>query len=623
MLKTALHFIKIYLMFILVFVVLKFVFIGCYYKLYSDISFFDFSSIILHGLKLDAAVAGYFTIIPALLLCVAQWGNFKVVDFLQKVYCACIALFISVCVIADLVLYEHWGFRLDSTPFFYFFSSPREALGSGSTLMIFIGAISVLVLFGLLYYLFTRVILGNKAEMKRDRDKGLKIKNTLILILLTGLLFIPIRGGFNISSNNISRVYYSTEMKYNHAATNPIFSLLESLTRSKKFSSQYRFMPDDEASAVFSELVEQKPDENVLAADSLSVPQLFTTERPNILFFVLESFMSKTMQTLGGLPNIAINMDEFAKEGISFTNFYANGFRTDKGLVAIFSAYPAQPTTSIMKYPRKTQNMPSLPRVLKNEGYNLQYYFGGDPDFTNMRSYLYSMGIDKIMSYKDFPLDQQLRKNGALDHLLLQRVISDLKNEQPQEPFMKIIQTSSSHSPYDVPFYREGMDKPYYNTVAYADSCIGSFVQEFKKTKLWDNTIIVLVADHTDPVEGEINNAMPERYHIPFVIIGGPVSKPRQIDVYGSQIDIIATLLHQFNIPSDEFIFSKNLLNDHSPHFAFYTFPNLFGMITDKSQVVYDCESDRVLFEDGESASDNLIKGKAFLQKLYDDIDRR
>ena len=92
-----------------------------------------------------------------------------------------------------------------------------------------------------------------------------------------------------------------------------------------------------------------------------SIPRLFNTERPNIIMIILESFSSHLMETLGGEPGIAVNMDEFAKEGILFTHFYANSFRTDRGLVSIISGYPAQPTTSIMKYTRKTQSLPFLP----------------------------------------------------------------------------------------------------------------------------------------------------------------------------------------------------------------------------------------------------------------------
>ena len=111
---------------------------------------------------------------------------------------------------------------------------------------------------------------------------------------------------------------------------------------------------------------------------------------------------------------------------------------------------PVQPSTSIMKYPEKTDKLPSIPRSLKNAGYNLEYYYGGDADFTNMRSYLVSSGIEKIISDKDFPLSERTGKWGAQDHVLFQRLMKDLKEEKQEEPFLKLVQTSSSHEPFEV-----------------------------------------------------------------------------------------------------------------------------------------------------------------------------
>ena len=159
------------------------------------------------------------------------------------------------------------------------------------------------------------------------------------------------------------------------------------------------------------------------------------------------------METFGGQPNVAVNMDKFAKEGVLFSNFYGSSFRTDRGLASIISGYPGQPSTSIMKYPEKTDKLPSIPRSLKNAGYSLEYYYGGDADFTNMRSYLVSSGIEKIISDKDFPLSERTGKWGAQDHVLFQRLMKDLKEEKQEEPFLKLVQTSSSHEPFEAVSY--------------------------------------------------------------------------------------------------------------------------------------------------------------------------
>ena len=298
------------------------------------------------------------------------------------------------------------------------------------------------------------------------------------------------------------------------------------------------------------------------------------------------------METLGGESNVAINMDQFGREGVLFTHFFANSFRTDRGLAAIISGYPAQPTTSIMKYPKKTQHLPSIPGSLKKAGYDLQYYYGGDADFTNMRSYLIQAGIDNIVSDKDFPLSERLSKWGAHDHVVFNRLLDDLKQHTSQKPFMKILQTSSSHEPFEVPFRR--LENPRLNAFAYADSCAGDFVRQFKETPLWKNTVIVLVPDHLGAYPQDIDN-----------------------------LTVAATLLGQLGLPHEEFIFSKNMLNPNSPHFGFFTFPNAFGMMTPENEVVFNCESNSIVSDEGTHKGENLPKAKAYLQKLYDDLAKR
>jgi phosphoglycerol transferase MdoB-like AlkP superfamily enzyme len=359
-----------------------------------------------------------------------------------------------------------------------------------------------------------------------------------------------------------------------------------------------------------------------VAVDSKdTVPQLFTTPHPNVIMVIMESFMSKTMASLGGLPNVAIHLDELGTSGILFTNMYANSFRTDRGVVSILSGYPGQPTTSIMKYPKKTQSLPSIPRSLKNAGYDVAYYYGGDINFTNTRAYLVSMGIEKIVSDKDFPLSQRLSKWGVYDHIVFDRALGEIKSGQYREPFLRVIQTSSSHEPFDVPFKR--LKDPYLNSVAYTDSSIGQFINHLKTTTAWKNTVVILVPDHAAHYPQQIKDDSPDRYKIPLIITGGAVRQPMKVNVFASQIDIAATLLYQLGIPSKEFTFSKNILNPSSPHFGFFTFPNLFGFITSDSQTVFNCDGNRAVLLNGKNAPQNMDKGKAFLQKLYDDLGSR
>ena len=581
-----------------------------YYTLYNKVSWTDWFSVIGHGLPLDLSLAGYLTILPGLLLIASAWTDSRILQLIRRIYFTITSILLSCIFISDLGLYGYWGFRLDTTPLFYFFSSPKDALASVSLWVVAGGILAMAVYAALLYFVFSWILVNEKRPLKIPYRR---LSVSGVLLLATGLLFIPIRGGFSVSTMNLGRVFFSADQRLNHAAINPAFSLLDSFSRQADFDKQYRFMPAEEADILFSELTDKPVTD--------SIPRLFNTERPNIIMIILESFSSHLMETLGGETGIAVNMDEFAKEGILFTHFYANSFRTDRGLVSIISGYPAQPTTSIMKYTRKTQSLPSIPASLKKAGYDLQYYYGGDADFTNMRSYLVSTGVEKIVSQNDFPVSERLSKWGVHDHILFHRILTDLKTEPQQEPFFKILQTSSSHEPFEVPYSKLSNAK--LNAFAYTDSCAGDFVRQLKETPLWKNSVVLFVPDHLGVYPESIDHLSPERYTIPLILTGGAVKEPQRITAYGSQIDIAATLLAQLGLPHDDFTFSKNILNPSSPHFAFFTFPNIFGMITADNEVVFNCESNTVAMDEGTHQGENLNKGKAYLQKLYDDLAKR
>lgn len=608
--KRLWQFIITYFLFVLLFVLQKPFFMAYYHELYAGATLSDYLNVMWHGLPLDLSLAGYLTIIPGLLIIASVWTKSNAVYRIRQVYFKVIAFMMASIFIIDLALYQFWGFRLDATPVFYFFSSPKDAMASVSIWFILLGILITIaytfLLYGIFYWVLIRERRTTKIPYRRENV-------SLALLLMTGLLFIPIRGGFSVSTMNLSRVYFSPKQCMNHAAINPAFSFMYSMTHQNNFDKQYRFMSPQIADKLFSEMVDKPVTD--------SIPQLLNTERPNIIFIILESFSTHIMETMGGVPNVAVNMDKFGEEGVLFTNFYANSFRTDRGLVSILSGYPAQPTTSIMKYPEKTESLPSIPHTLKKEGYSLHYYYGGDANFTNMRSYLMAAGIGEIVSETDFPRSEHTSKWGVHDHILFNRVMNDFKEKKIKEPFMNIIQTSSSHEPFEVPYKK--LNDNTLNAFAYADSCVGDFVGRFKETPMWKNTLIVLVPDHLGGYPYPTDIQKIENHTIPLILIGGAVKEARKVDAYASQIDIAATLLSQMGLPHNDFTFSKNILNPASPHFGYFTVPNVFGMITPENQLVFNCESNSVQTDNGSLKGANLEKGKAFLQKLYDDLAKR
>ena len=619
--ERLLTFVKIYVLFVCLFAVQKPLFMLFYADLYAGEPWTACFDVILHGLPLDLSVAGYLSALPGLLLIASAWSCGRWLRVVFQAYFILISLLIGVIFVIDLVLYEYWGFRLDTTPFFYFFSSPRDAMASASGWMALLGFLSMGAWTVLVYALFHVTVVR---PLHRLHVPSRRWVVSAAMLLLTGILFIPIRGGFTVSTMNTGKVYFSTNQRLNHAAINPAFSLLESISKQTDFAAQYRFLQADDADSLFATLVDpQVRQPSAKALPPTGSGALLNTTRPDVLFIILESFSSHLMATLGGEPDVAPCLDSLATDGVLFTHLYANSFRTDRGLVSILSGYPAQPSTSIMKYPRKTQSLPAIAGVLKDEAdYRTCYYYGGDADFTNMRSYLMSSGFEDIVCDRDFPVSQRLSKWGVHDHLVFHRLLDDLRADTAStRPAYRVLQTSSSHEPFEVPYRRLQNDRR--NAFAYTDSCVGDFIRQFRRLPQWQRTLVVLVPDHQGAYPETLSNFDEQRYRIPLIFTGGAVSRPRRIDTYGSQHDLAATLLAQLGLSHAQFTFSKDLLNPSSPHFAYFTFPGMLGMVTDSSYVVYDINAETPATMQGSWPERTLVEAQAYLQKLYDDIANR
>lgn len=576
-------------------------------------------AVIWHGLTLDLSIAGYLTALPALLLIASVWLRKEIVRPIQNVYFIFAAFIISFCLTLNIALYPYWNFPLDSTPLFYFFTSPTNAFASVSFWFI---AIGICALFLCTWGTWALLRLCCCIEMDKNRRHYCRIdkhrgRTTLLLLLLTGLLFLPIRGGVTVSTANTGKVYFSQSIYVNHSAVNPLFSLMESLTHQENFAEQYRFMDEKTANKYFSEMASSS-DQNTY---SLLKPEAMNGT-PDILVIIMESFASDLMPSMGSYKDVAVQLDSIAQKNILFTRFYANSFRTDRGLVSILSGYPAQPTTSIMRYPAKTAHLPSIARTLaKERHYITSYYYGGDIDFANQRSYLVSQGFQNMVSDSNFPIEDKLSKWGVPDHLVANRLMADIKRQQKGKPYFRVFQTSSSHEPFDVP-YKRLKDKRL-NAFAYTDSVVGSILRQYSKLPRWNNTLVILVPDHVGSYKEHLDNLDRSRYQIPFILAGGAIAKPLKIKIIGSQQDIAATLLGQLGLAHSDFLFSKNMMSDATPKFAFFTVPDAFGVVSEENSLIFDNQAKKIVYDKGEKKGYNLKRGQAYLQKLYDDIGKK
>ena len=579
----------------------------------------DYLKVITHGLLLDCTIAGYLTALPLLMTLVSVWIPGFYYKKLLKGYFGIVAVLIASIFAVDVALYGYWGFRLDATLFFYL-QSPGDAMASVPLGQFFAQLLMFAIYAFGIYWILKRFIIPLFPETAVRKQ----LSGSLIIILLGGILFIPIRGGITTSTANVGMVYFSQNQFLNHSAINPCFSLIASLSKQQDFAAQFDFFPEEKRREIMGILYPHSDAPSNDKKNKTIQQTLLNTTRPNILIILMESFSANAVGSVGGDSLITPNLNQLSREGILFTNMYANSFRTDRGIVSVLNGYLAQPTTSIMKYPAKSQTLPSITKSLQNEGYTANMLYGGDINFTNMQSYFFSSGYNRITSDRDFPLTSRLNKWGANDDITFRYLYEEIKERDHQTPWLTTFLTLSSHEPFDVPFHQLDEMGLYPNSVAFTDSCIGNFIDKLKKLPVWENTLVILVSDHGYPYPKDVVNYEPRRYHIPMLWIGGAIKNPVVIDKYANQTDLAATLLGLLGISHDTFTFSRDILNPDYQEYAFYTYSNGFGFIDSTGISVYDNEGNKPLIELPHEGSDlRLHKGKALLQTLYDDLGNR
>ena len=570
--------------------------------------FADYMQVMIHGASLDAATAGYLTAFPFLLVLISIWfRKFLLKKILYGYYILAAAL-ISIIFVVDMALYTFWGFKLDASVFLYI-DSPKEALASVSVGFILLRVLAILLLIALNSWVLLKITPSVLTATRK------RIAGTAGMLLLGGVLFIIIRGGVTESTSNIGQVYFSNEPFLNHSAVNPDFSLLSSMGKSQDFASEFNFFDEEKRAALFDGLYP--------TTDGDSIIQVLNTKRPNILIILMEGFGGAFVEPLGGLPDVTPHFNRLSKEGVFFTNCYANSFRTDRGTVCTFSGYLGLPTASVMKIPAKSRTLPAIAEGLSKAGYKTDFLYGGDINFTNMKSYLLSTGYQRLIANTDFSLAEQTSNAwGVNDDITFEYLYNQLRNRKEEGPWHTAFLTLSSHEPFEVPYHR--LEDKIPNAFAYTDECLGKFVDRLKQTPAWKDLLVICLPDHGFYYPREGSNAMPRFYHIPLLWLGGAVKQPMQVDKIMNQTDLAATLLGQLGLEHTAFTFSRNVLgSDYKYPFAFYSFNNGFSFRDSTGVTVFDNNSGSILFNEPEADESRLDKGKAILQTVYDDLGNR
>ena len=569
----------------------------------------------LHGLPLDVATACYLT--APLWLCagVGLWRRWPLLEKVCRVWAAVTAVVLALVWVGDACLYGFWGTRLDGTVWGYL-TQPQGAASSVSAAYMAAAAAAFVATAAVAGWL-----LWHAVRLRAVPPAGWRRRTVLTLgwVVVGGLLFLGIRGGVGKSTANVGRAYWSDIQFLNHAAVNPAFSLFSSLQRTRDYAAEFNVLPEAERARTVASMGYGTP--ALPPTDTL-----LTTQRPNVVVIIMEGCGGVFVNAVDSLadPAVTPHLNRLAREGVVFTQCYANSFRTDRGTVSTLSGYLAFPDVSVMKLASKCTRLPSLARSLRTAGYDTEFLYGGDINFTNTNGYLLGTGYERTLGDTHFPAAVRRTHDwGVTDRIAFDTLYARItaRPAASARPWHIGFLTLASHEPWGVPYDRIRNDRVA-NSMAYLDACVGRFTARLRRTPQWANTLIVLLPDHGINYPEGISDTDPRRAHIPVILTGGAVRAPRRIGLLCNQSDIAATLLAQLGIAHSQFRFSRDVLSPSYRPSAVHTWSEgtLLMDATGLSVVSTLSTPPRTIISRPAPSAERERAAKALLQTAYDDL---
>lgn len=604
---------KLYFFWLILFALNRIVFLLVQLNELKQIGFNEIAASFYYALQLDSSAACYSLALPFIILWIAWWSRKQ---FWLKILKDIVIVFIFLhCMIAfgEAALYTQWHTKLNWDALAHF-AHPSEVFSTatwGLTLLFF----GTTIVLGTVYvFAYNRLI--HPKNLPNGKYKPLW--NGLVVYLIAGfIIFTGIRGGWRRFPISLSLAYYSHLPVLNDAAVNPTWYLVNDYTeRSGEADKRYNWMPDKTADKIIDSLYHFRKD---------STTSILTTQRPNIVLFILESWPADIIQAPHS-PDVMPVFDSLLRQGIYFNHCYPTGFVSDQGLPGILSAFPTSGNVSILSRPERTIHLPAINEDMEAVGYQSGFIYGGMLDFGNIQSYIYNKQFDVIKAGRDFSSDFPRGALGIPDGAMVQPVLQLI--DKAKAPFFYCWYTLSTHPPYDIPTPKwiqyGGIQQDFINTLHYADSSLGLFFQKAKTKPWYDNTLFVFVSDHSHDSQYKRPVQHKDRNRIPLMFYGNvikPEWRGKTIEKIASQLDIAATLLAQMGLSYENYPWSKDAFNPFANHFAAYNYMTGSGFITPEGFVAQDNRFPDFLLTNLKDSTqiNKLIRiNHAYAQKAYD-----
>ena len=609
-----LSFVKLFLFWLLFFAITRGLFLLIYSHLLVGIPLKEIAAVFYYALRLDIAMACYLITIPLLFFVLQLCFRHKIMLILLRTITIIELTAASLILFTEIGIYGEWRSKLNYKALAYL-HHPDEIVKTATFSQSVLFILGTLVLVVGFYLLFNRFVL--KPPVTPPKKAYLKAPLSLVLSCI--LCFIGMRGGIDAIPITQSAAYFSHHDILNDAAVNPHWNIILNIKDfgSLEKNNPFSFMDSREAAAIVDNLRKPPKDTTISLLDRKDI---------NIVIILLESWTADVIESIGGSAEIAPYFNSLAKDGLLFTNFYSTGHRSQQAICSMLSGFPSVPNYDITDNHSKYKHLPSMVDVLKQGGYYTSFYFGGNLDYGNIRAFLLHANFDEIIEGGDIEKKVQRGKLGIHDQYMLDYQLDRL--DKQRKPFFNILFTLSSHTPFDYPEITDKLnwkteEIKYLNSIRYTDHCLKQYFEKVKTKSWYNNTLFILLADHSHPSHIVRSYYETDYQRIPMLWVGNVLKKEFRgtvCDGIGSHVDMPETLLSQLNYNTDLFKWGKNMFNPYSTKFVYYEIVRGFGWISPQGSYTYSTDrGDFHYFTGDESKKDTLLlTGKAYIQKLFE-----
>ena len=579
------------------------------FERFDDLS--NIAKVLFNGFRIDLSTIGYFLILPALLhpwLMLSKYHNIwlKILKIIFFIVFFTVLFF----ELATPAFINEYGFRPNRL-FIEYLSYPDEVMSmlfNGHLLTLFIVTSLLILPMKFVWKLLNKVV-----YTKTTNISSALLSSVFSFMILALVLFLCARGTVGHRPINPAFAYFSTDPLVNSLTLNSIYSVAHAYKQfgnEKNAAKLYGKMDTDK-------LIKLVRKETGLAPQSFNNEHLptLTTRTPvyqgkpkNLVIILEESLGAQYVGSLGGL-SLTPEIDKLNKQGWAFSNLFATGTRSVRGIEAVITGFTPTPARAVVKLDKSQQGFFTIASLLKANNYTTQFVYGGESHFDNMKSFFLGNGFSDIVDFKDIKNPQFVGSWGASDGDLFKQADIELtKLHNSNQPFFSFVFTSSNHDPFEIP---EGVIKPIkyteeqlnqYNdkelsrhkAIQYADYALGQFIENAKTQPYWKDTIFLIVADHDARVVGK--DLVPiKNFHIPGVILNSG-KKQRLDNRIVSQIDLAPTLLSLMGVTNKSPMLGHDLNNPNASNRAMMQYADNFAYMKNNEVTILQPEKQPLNF---------------------------